>query len=81
MRKWCKPTYVRNFCLIVFWLNDCDICGWFSFPKPAAPADELLKQVSTLPSEWDWRNIDGVSYVSPVRNQGGLYKHFGQFAV
>jgi cathepsin C len=23
-----------------------------------------------IPDEWDWRNVDGVSYVGPIRNQG-----------
>jgi C1A family cysteine protease len=31
-------------------------------------ADELGK---TLPATFDWRNVDGHSYIGPVRNQGG----------
>ena len=39
-------------------------------PKPAFPKRETLKAANKLPSNFDWRNVDGINYVSPVRNQG-----------
>ena len=33
--------------------------------------EEVLLQAKSLPDEFDWRNVDGKNYVSPVRNQGG----------
>ena len=34
----------------------------------ATPAEKLA--ASRLPKSFDWRNNQGVNYVSPVRNQG-----------
>ena len=31
---------------------------------------DLAKKAAALPERWDWRNIEGVNFVSPVRNQG-----------
>ncbi|XP_064114538.1 dipeptidyl peptidase 1-like [Macrobrachium nipponense] len=40
-----------------------------SFPRPAPITKEQRAKLDFLPEEFDWRNIDGVDYVSPVRDQ------------
>ncbi|XP_014325848.1 dipeptidyl peptidase 1 [Xiphophorus maculatus] len=37
--------------------------------RPAPVEAGLAKMAAALPEHWDWRNVDGVSFVSPVRNQ------------
>ncbi|CAK6967295.1 hypothetical protein INR49_018632 [Scomber scombrus] len=37
--------------------------------RPMPVKAEVAKMAAALPERWDWRNMDGVNFVSPVRNQ------------
>lgn len=38
-------------------------------PKPAPLTAEIHEKVLHLPTSWDWRNVRGTNFVTPVRNQ------------
>jgi len=42
-----------------------------SRPKAIEASAEVKKAAQALPASWDWRNMDGIDFVGPVRNQGG----------
>ena len=42
-----------------------------SRPKAIEASAEVKKAAQALPASWDWRNVDGIDFVGPVRNQGG----------
>ncbi|XP_007491006.2 dipeptidyl peptidase 1 [Monodelphis domestica] len=45
----------------------------FPRPKPVSMSQIMLHKAQTLPRSWDWRNVNGVNYVSPVRSHGNCY--------
>jgi cathepsin C len=45
--------------------------GRFPFPSTTPASHKVLLKANQLPDRFDWRDVSGDSYVSPVRNQGG----------
>ena len=57
--------------------------GSHAYPQTAPVTETTSKAVSELPENFDWRDIDGANYVSPIRNQqkcGSCYA-FGSMAM
>lgn len=48
-------------------------------PKPAPLTAEIHEKVLRLPASWDWRNVGGTNFVTPVRNQGKKNVLFNSF--
>jgi len=40
-------------------------------PKPAPVLPRISKLAEQLPNSFDWRNVSGTNYISPIRDQGG----------
>ncbi|KAF7699739.1 hypothetical protein HF521_002697 [Silurus meridionalis] len=75
-----KGSVVTSYCdqTLPGWVHDVLGNNWACFTgkkvqhvackhRPITP--ELRKMAAGLPEQWDWRNVNGVNYVSPVRNQ------------
>lgn len=49
-------------------------------PKPAPLTAEIHEKLLRLPASWDWRNVRGTNFVTPVRNQGKKKKSVISFS-
>jgi cathepsin C len=78
-----KSRYSYKYYLINYYWKYYSDFKFLRKPKSAEITPEVALIADSLPDSFDWRNISGISYVSPIRNQGscGSCYTFGSMAM
>ena len=72
-------AFIGNYFYLLVCINNQNKNGFmfcyanFYRPKTAPVTEEVKKLADSLPSSFDWRNVNGIDFVPPVRNQGKHY--------